>query len=217
MGCTRSKTFHKNTSLDEFTDIRFVDDHSRKYNTHSLEAIVAMDRLGGIGKKDQLPWKIPKEMEFFKKTTTGHIVIMGSKTFRSLNYKPLKNRLNIVLTNHPQTYAGKVDNNVYTNVLFSSEIDIYRQFQCDSANEWNELYPFLKPDYKIFVIGGSGIYRLLVPKCICIWASMIKKSYSCDTVFPYFENIQREEYKGQLYLKEKEFEVFVFKRSDCLE
>ena len=62
-----------------------------------LSAIVATDRRGTIGKNGDIPWYLPADLKFFKRTTTGHPVIMGRKTFRSIG-RPLPNRTNIVLT-----------------------------------------------------------------------------------------------------------------------
>jgi dihydrofolate reductase len=65
-----------------------------------LSAIVATDRRGTIGKDGQIPWYLPADLQFFKRTTLGHPVIMGRKTFRSIG-RPLPKRTNIVLTRDP--------------------------------------------------------------------------------------------------------------------
>src|SRR5678816_1962613 len=59
--------------------------------------IVAVDRQDAIGKDGKLPWHYSSDMKFFRETTTGHAVVMGRRTWLTLN-KPLKNRLNIVLS-----------------------------------------------------------------------------------------------------------------------
>lgn len=59
--------------------------------------IAAVDRNGAIGKGGKLPWHYSADMKFFKETTTGHAIVMGRKTWKTLG-KPLKNRLNIVLS-----------------------------------------------------------------------------------------------------------------------
>ena len=64
-------------------------------------AIVAMSSNRVIGKDGGLPWHLPRDMKFFKKTTTGHHVIMGRESFASMGYTPLKGRTNIVLTRNP--------------------------------------------------------------------------------------------------------------------
>jgi dihydrofolate reductase len=62
-----------------------------------LSAIVATDRNGTIGKDGQIPWYLPADLKFFKRTTLGHPVIMGRKTFQSIG-RPLPQRTNVVLT-----------------------------------------------------------------------------------------------------------------------
>lgn len=62
-----------------------------------LSAIVATDRNGTIGKDGQIPWYLPADLQFFKRTTLGHPVIMGRKTFVSIG-RPLPKRTNVVLT-----------------------------------------------------------------------------------------------------------------------
>lgn len=63
----------------------------------TLSAIVAVDRKHAIGKDNKLPWHMPEDLKFFKRTTMGKPVLMGRKTFESLG-KPLPGRLNIVLS-----------------------------------------------------------------------------------------------------------------------
>ncbi|MCL4165902.1 UNVERIFIED_CONTAM: hypothetical protein GTU68_031346, partial [Idotea baltica] len=62
-----------------------------------LSAIVATDRKGTIGKDGDIPWYLPADLQFFKRTTLGHPVIMGRKTFASIG-RPLPKRTNVVLT-----------------------------------------------------------------------------------------------------------------------
>lgn len=65
--------------------------------TPKLSAIVATDRRGTIGKDGQIPWYLPADLQFFKRTTLGHPVVMGRKTFQSIG-RPLPKRTNIILT-----------------------------------------------------------------------------------------------------------------------
>jgi len=65
-----------------------------------LSAIVATDRKGTIGKDGQIPWYLPADLKFFKRTTMGCPVIMGRKTFVSIG-RPLPGRTSIVLTRNP--------------------------------------------------------------------------------------------------------------------
>ena len=75
-------------------------------NLSDLTLIVAFDRQRGIGINNALPWKLAEDMAFFKRTTTGHPIIMGRKTFESIG-RALPNRRNIVISRNPDwTHAG---------------------------------------------------------------------------------------------------------------
>ena len=65
-----------------------------------LSLIVAMDSERGIGRNNDLMWHLPKDMRFFRKTTIGHIVIMGRKNYDSIpsKYRPLDQRENVILS-----------------------------------------------------------------------------------------------------------------------
>ena len=64
-----------------------------------IRAIVHADREWGIGKDNDMMFSLPKDMKFFRETTSGHTVVLGGNTLRSFpNGKPLKNRVNIVLS-----------------------------------------------------------------------------------------------------------------------
>ncbi|MBY6152046.1 dihydrofolate reductase [Vannielia litorea] len=63
-----------------------------------LSLIVARDRNGAIGKDGDIPWRAPEDLKFFKRETLGGAVIMGRKTWESLPFKPLPDRLNLVVS-----------------------------------------------------------------------------------------------------------------------
>ena len=66
-----------------------------------LTLIVATERHNGIGIRNTLPWHLPEDLAFFKRTTSGHTILMGRKTFESIG-RPLPNRRNIVITRNPE-------------------------------------------------------------------------------------------------------------------
>lgn len=63
-----------------------------------LTLIAARARDGAIGKDGQLPWHLPEDLAFFKRETLGGAIIMGRRTWESLPFRPLKERLNLVVT-----------------------------------------------------------------------------------------------------------------------
>ncbi|MBP9988494.1 MAG: dihydrofolate reductase [Ruminococcus sp.] len=110
-----------------------------------MKFIVAVDNEWNIGYKNDLLFHIPEDMKFFRETTTGKVVVMGRKTLESFpNSKPLKNRVNIVLSRTESDIEGAefVKN---TDELFKT----IKKYNSDD----------------VYVIGGASIYELLLPFC----------------------------------------------------
>ena len=167
--------------------------------------IVACDNKGGIGKNNTLPWNIKDDMHFFKKMTDGNIVVMGSNTFFSIpeNFRPLTNRLNLVLTHNDELLKNKHKEN---NLIFFN-IDINKKNNIITSNNNKDLYKLIKlsilvknnylySNKEIFIIGGESIYKLFLNLLIennsnyydlilnKIYITYIYKNYKCDTFFP---------------------------------
>ena len=104
--------------------------------------IVAVDRKGAIGKRGKLPWHYSSDMKFFRETTTGHAVVMGRKTWVTLG-KPLKNRLNIVLS---RDSTIEPDESLLVLTDIDSVISLNNSLTTD-----------------LFVIGGAQIYSAFLP------------------------------------------------------
>src|SRR4030095_16787078 len=100
--------------------------------------IAAVDRKGAIGKGGKLPWHYSADMKFFRETTSGHAVVMGRKTWLTIG-KPLKNRLNIVL-------SRDTDIETQESLIVFSDIDSVLSFNKSLATD-------------LFVIGGAQIYE----------------------------------------------------------
>jgi dihydrofolate reductase len=145
-----------------------------------IEAIVAYDINRGISKNGSIPWDVPDDMKFFKETTLKNIVVMGKNTFLSLNNKPLKDRLNIVITRKPQEnlkYSLE-----YSNLIFTDNENIHLDI-IRNMDEYANRYYFLNKHFNIFFIGGEQIYKLFTPLCSAVWVTKIKKNYDCDLFF----------------------------------
>lgn len=130
-----------------------------------MNLIAAVDKNWAIGRNNKLLVSIPDDMKFFRETTTGKVVVMGRKTLESFpGKKPLKNRVNIVLTS---------DNS----------------YQVDGAvivHDMDELHEELKKynSQDIYVIGGESIYRQLLDECDVAHITKIDFSYEADAWFP---------------------------------
>ena len=110
-----------------------------------MRAIVVVDEHWGIGKKNDLLFRLPADMKHFRETTAGKVVVMGSNTLASFpEGKPLKNRTNIVL------YPGGA-----------------AREDCLIVQSLEELFAEVKkyPAEDVFVIGGAMLYRTLLPYC----------------------------------------------------
>jgi dihydrofolate reductase len=162
-----------------------------------MEAILATNLHGGLSKDGQIPWKSKKDMRFFYQTTKNNIVIMGRNTYFSLpdNMRPLKNRLNIVLTKDPYKYMNDYKN--IPGLVFTDDDNIHLYIQKNRV-KLHELYNKcgvpLSTDFTIFFIGGKQIYERYIPLCDTVWHTTIKGDYECDLFFNYdYENIFKAE------------------------
>ncbi|MDR3480377.1 MAG: dihydrofolate reductase [Burkholderiaceae bacterium] len=122
--------------------------------------IVAIDAQNGIGIRNALPWRLPEDMAFFKKTTTGHAIVMGRKTFESIG-RALPNRRNIVVTRN----AGWQHEGVETAASL------------DAAAA-------LIGEQEAFIIGGGQIYADAIGHAERLLITEIDKSFGCDAFFP---------------------------------
>jgi dihydrofolate reductase len=104
--------------------------------------IAAVDRKGAIGKGGKLPWHSSADMKFFRETTTGHAVVMGRKTWLTIG-KPLKNRLNIVLSRDSSIEPQE-------SLIVLSDIESVLSFNQSLTTD-------------LFVIGGAQIYEAFLP------------------------------------------------------
>lgn len=108
-----------------------------------IKLIVAMDDIDCIGKDGHLPWHIPEDLQFFKKITEGHSVLMGRITWESLPKKPLPKRFNTVVSRNQQflsTLPPKVNRANNINMAILDHIT----YSIDGED--------------LFIIGGAQIY-----------------------------------------------------------
>ena len=135
-----------------------------------ISAIVAVDNNWGIGYNGDLLEYIPEDLKHFKELTTGHIVVMGSKTWNSLPKKPLPNRLNIIITHNPQHFLNFSDSESYMSLSLQEAINLMKD-------------PFNHKEK--FIIGGGQIYKELLPFCDRVYVTKIYKDHeNVDTYFP---------------------------------
>jgi dihydrofolate reductase len=148
----------------------------------------------GIGKAGSLPWVITPDLKRFKTLTMDGVVIMGRRTWDSIpeTRRPLRNRVNIVLTTQPKQIT---------------DIDHIDQV-CSTLDEALLYTKRWFPQCKVFVIGGGQVYTEAVhhPECGQIFVTEIVQNIECDTFFPkiprYFEKCDEstiEQFNGIQY------------------
>jgi|LakMenEpi03Aug12_release.lakeMendotaPanAssembly.Ray.scaffolds.fasta_scaffold413495_1 dihydrofolate reductase len=116
----------------------------------------------GIGRNGKLPWKLDPDLKRFKELTMGGVVIMGRRTWESIG-RPLKGRMNIVLTSQPEQVKG-------ADQVCGSFAEALRYAS----------------GHKIFVIGGEHVYAEAIrhSECVNIYATEVLHEVKCDTFFP---------------------------------
>lgn len=129
-----------------------------------ISFIVAMDKNRVIGKDNQLPWHLPADLKFFKKTTMGHPIIMGRKTHESIG-KPLPGRENIIVTRNKH----------------------YHPEGCTVIHSLAELKKLeAEKEAEVFVIGGAELFKTVFPIADRLYITMIAHEFAGDTYFPEF-------------------------------
>jgi dihydrofolate reductase len=132
-----------------------------------ISFVVAVAENQAIGKNKGLLWHLPKDMEFFKKTTYGHHVLMGRKSYESIpeQFRPLKGRVNIIVTRQQNFTAEGC------RIVSSAEEGI--QFAKDNGED------------ELMILGGGEIYKQLLDRADRIYLTRVHHSFpDADTFFP---------------------------------
>lgn len=135
-----------------------------------ISLIWAMANNGVIGRGNTLPWRLPKDVRFFKTATMGKPVIMGRNTFESLP-EPLPGRTNIVLTSDTE-YARRAPAGVKVVSNFADALRTAEaQARADSQQE-------------IIIAGGAAVYRLGLAVATRLYVTKLDAEVAGDTFFP---------------------------------
>lgn len=162
-----------------------------------MKMIVAADLNWGIGIKGDLLTPLPEDMKFFREKTKDSVVIMGRKTLESFpGHKPLKNRVNIVITTSKELNAEGI-------VKVSS---------VEEAVKEAEKYK----DKEVFVIGGGTVYTQMLDLCDTAYITKINKVFEeADTFIPNLDKMPQWEIVEKSEIKEyngTEFSFVTYKR-----
>lgn len=140
----------------------------------TLGLVVAVARNRGIGKDNQLPWRLPEDLKRFKALTLGHAVIMGRATHESIG-RPLPQRRNIVVSTTKSDFPG-----------------------CERATSLAEALELAwQRDVMPLVIGGARLYAEALPLASHLFLTEVDRLVDADTFFPEFDRSRWREVKRE--------------------
>jgi dihydrofolate reductase len=128
--------------------------------------IAAVSDNGVIGSEGDLPWHLPDDLKHFKRTTSGKTLIMGRKTFDSIDRKPLPNRRNIVMTRDDDE-AARIERD-----------------GGEAARNLDEALALAEPDGEAWIAGGGYIYALAMPVATRLELTRVHTETTGDATFP---------------------------------
>jgi dihydrofolate reductase len=134
----------------------------------TVSIVVAISENHAIGKDNKLLWHLSADLKHFKEITTGHTVIMGRKTYKSVG-RPLPKRRNIIITRQPIAIEG-----------------------CEVVNSIEAALSLCADEDEVFIVGGAEIYRQSMHLTDRIYLTIVHKEFEGDSFFP---EIKKEEWK----------------------
>lgn len=157
-----------------------------------ISIIAAIDSKRGLGKDNQLLFKIKEDFIRMKKLTNGHPIVMGRKTFESIS-RPLPNRTNIVIT-HDQGYESegiKVVHSLQEAIKLAKDIEqerlSLRGVENDEAISNGDRHASLamtNKESEVFIFGGGQIFTEALPIVDTLYLTVVDGDYGADTFLP---------------------------------
>ena len=134
----------------------------------NVNAIVVVDEHWGIGKNNNLLFRLKKDMAFFRKTTTGKVIVVGANTYASFPNGALPDRVNIVLDDSGKKYPDAI------SVASVNELD--RAIEQYDTND-------------VFICGGASVYKLLIDRCKYAYVTKVKADGNAQVYFPNLDQL----------------------------
>jgi dihydrofolate reductase len=152
-----------------------------------FKAIAAMSLNRAIGAGNKIPWHLPEDFKWFKRMTTGHIIVMGRKTFESIG-KPLPDRETIVLSRGSFTHPGVRVVRDLAELVELAEIPSPSLSATLSPSDGERAgVRGTLEQRKLFICGGAQIYAQALPQCSDLYLTLVKRTVDGDAFFPPFE------------------------------
>ena len=151
-----------------------------------IALICAMASNGVIGNDNKLPWRLPEDLRHFRRTTMGHSIVMGRKTWESIG-RPLPGRTNIVVTRQKdyQAEGARVRDSLEAALELAENIATI-----DGADQ-------------VFVIGGAELYRQAMPLASLFHLTRIHADVAGDTVLSGFNDSEWRELSREDYSRDE--------------
>lgn len=148
---------------------------------------MSLNRVIGVGSR--IPWHLPEDFKWFKRMTTGQVVVMGRRTFESIG-RPLPNRATVVLSRRQSSLPGvtvihSLDELMTANLsgLTSALAPVDRETAAGQGEPKHQCQPV-----EVFICGGAEIYAQALPRCSDLFLTLVKREVAGDTYFPPFED-----------------------------
>ncbi len=145
-----------------------------------ISIIVAMDKKGGIGKDNRIPWHIRKDLVRLRDMTKDHIVVLGRNSYESMagyydkSGRPMPAKEYIVLTSNKDFKSDRNNTFVATSIQ-----EVFDRVEKSGEKE-------------IFVIGGETIFKQIIPHSSKLYLTIVKGVFNCDTFFPDYSDFKKE-------------------------
>lgn len=152
-----------------------------------LSMIIAAAQNRVMGRDNQMPWHLPNDLQYFKRTTMGKPMIMGRKTYESLG-KPLPGRAHIVITRQADYQAPNANEQVQVVANLEEAIAAARVLLADSGAE------------EAMIIGGAEICSLAFPYVERLYLTEIEADIEGDVLFPEFDKNAWQEVRRERHL-----------------
>ena len=141
----------------------------------SLIACISLDNVIGVKDVEGLPYRISTDLKRFKELTTGHTIIMGSKTYDSIGSKPLPNRQNVVISRNVEE----------THIL---DISFHKPLCFIGQNmEFPGCLRIFKNDPEVFIIGGGEIYAQTIDLASKLYLTIVVDNFSKNSKFKHID------------------------------
>ena len=157
----------------------------------TLSLIAAMDRKRVIGRDNALPWRLPEDLRYFRRMTTGHAVIMGRRNHESIG-RPLPGRANIVITGQANYLAPG----------------------CTVVHDLDSAFKACAPgESEAFIIGGGHLYHETIAVADRIYLTLIPREIHGDTFFPEFSESDFEIIESGFFEGIEPYHFYIYERA----